>query len=125
VAGPDGDGAEEEVCKLLNKKEISEQERLIVGMLKPAHLLDIIRNFMLFMQKDGQTIKAVCRYQQYRAVNRAVTRLKTGKTSAQQGENDERGGIIWHTQGSGKSLTMVFLVRKMRADPQLRRFKVI
>lgn len=59
---------------------------------------------------------SVCRYQQYRAVNRALARLKTGKTRLQHGEHDQRGGIIWHTQGSGKSLTMVFLVRKMRAD---------
>jgi type I restriction enzyme R subunit len=58
-------------------------------------------------------------------VNRAIARLKTGQTRLQHGEHDQRGGIIWHTQGSGKSLTMVFLVRKMRADAQLRRFKVI
>ena len=43
----------------------------------------------------------------------------------QDGEVDRRGGLIWHTQGSGKSLTMVFLVRAMRSDPALRRFKVV
>lgn len=58
-------------------------------------------------------------------MNRAIARLKNGQTRSQHGEQDQRGGIIWHTQGSGKSLTMVFLVRKMRADVQLRRFKVI
>ncbi|MEF8715001.1 MAG: HsdR family type I site-specific deoxyribonuclease, partial [Accumulibacter sp.] len=104
---------------------LSEQERLIAGLLTPAHLLDVVKNFLLFMQVGGQTIKSVCRYPQYRAVNRAIARLKTGQTRLQQGEHDQRGGIIWHTQGSGKSLTMVFLVRKMRADAQLRRFKVI
>jgi type I restriction enzyme R subunit len=125
VVGPDGTGSEIEVAQKLGKASLSEQERLIAGLLAPAHLLDVVKNFLLFMQVGGQTIKSVCRYQQYRAVNRAIARLRTGKTRLQHGEHDERGGIIWHTQGSGKSLTMVFLVRKMRADAQLRRFKVI
>lgn len=125
VIGPDGAGSEIEVAQLLGKPALSEQERLIAGLLAPSHLLDVMKNFMLFTQAGGQTIKTVCRYQQYRAVNRAIARLKTGQTRLQHGEHDKRGGIIWHTQGSGKSLTMVFLVRKMRADAQLRRFKVI
>ncbi len=125
VIGPDGAGSEIEVARGLGKLALSEQERLIAGLLSPAHLLDVLKNFILFMQAGGQTIKTVCRYQQYRAVNRAIARLKTGQTRLQHGEHDQRGGIIWHTQGSGKSLTMVFLVRKMRADVQLRRFKVI
>lgn len=125
VVGPDGAGSEIEVAQVLGKAVLSEQERLIAGLLTPAHLLDVLQNFMLFMQAGGQTIKTVCRYQQYRAVNRAIARMKTGQTRLQHGEHDQRGGIIWHTQGSGKSLTMVFLVRKMRADADLRRFKVI
>jgi len=125
VVGPDGNGSEIEVTQALRKTALSEQERLIAGLLAPAHLLDVMKHFLLFMQVGGQTIKSVCRYQQYRAVNRAIARLKTGHTRLQHGEHDQRGGIIWHTQGSGKSLTMVFLVRKMRADAQLRRFKVI
>ncbi|WP_324751200.1 HsdR family type I site-specific deoxyribonuclease [Sphingomonas sp. LY54] len=125
VVGPDGRGSQADAEAFLGKPRLSEQERLILGMLEKANLLDIIKSFMLFMDAGGQMVKAVCRYQQYRAVNRAVVRLKTGKTRRQHGEHDERGGIIWHTQGSGKSLTMVFLVRKMRADPQLRRFKII
>jgi type I restriction enzyme R subunit len=125
VVGPDGTGSEIEAAEKLGKSGLSEQERLIAGLLSPAHLLDVVKNFLLFMQVGGQTIKSVCRYQQYRAVNRAIAKLKTGKTRREHGEHDRRGGIIWHTQGSGKSLTMVFLVRKMRADVQLRRFKVI
>lgn len=125
VVGPEGAGSEIEVAQMLDKAAISEQERLIAGLLTPSHLLDVVKNFMLFMQTGGHTIKTVCRYQQYRAVNRAIARLKTGQTRLQNGEHDKRGGIIWHTQGSGKSLTMVFLVRKMRADDDLRRFKVI
>ena len=125
VVGPDGTGSEGAVAQALGKSVLSEQERLITGLLKPAHLLDVVQHFMLFTQAGGQTIKAVCRYQQYRAVNRTIDRLKHGQTRRQHGEHDQRGGIIWHTQGSGKSLTMVFLVRKLRADEQLRRFKVI
>ncbi len=125
VVGPDGVGSEIEVAQSLGKNSLSEQERLIAGLLSPSHLLDVAKNFMLFMQAGGQTIKTVCRYQQYRAVNRAISRLKTGQTRLQHGEHDTRGGIIWHTQGSGKSLTMVFLVRKMRTDAVLRPFKVI
>jgi type I restriction enzyme R subunit len=125
VIGPDAAGSEADVSKLLGKAQLNEQERLVAGLLTPSHLLDIVKNFMLFMQAGGQTIKTVCRYQQYRAVNRAISRLKNGQTRVQHGEHDQRGGIIWHTQGSGKSLTMVFLVRKMRADAKLRRFKVI
>ncbi len=125
VVGPDGSGSEQSIAAALGKTTLSEQERLVAGILAPAHLLDLIRHFMLFMQVGGQTIKTVCRYQQYRAVNHAIARLKRGQTRTQHGESDQRGGIVWHTQGSGKSLTMVFLLRKMRTDEQLRRFKVI
>jgi type I restriction enzyme R subunit len=125
VVGPDGTGSEDQVAAGLGKKGLSEQECLIAGMLRPAHLLDILRHYLLFMNLGGQTIKTVCRYQQYRAVNRALERLRTGKTRAEDGEYDRRGGIVWHTQGSGKSLTMVFMIRKMRTDAALRKFKVI
>ncbi|MEU6566368.1 type I restriction endonuclease subunit R [Streptomyces parvulus] len=101
------------------------QELLTAGMLAPSNLLDLVRHFTLFTEINGRRIKIVARYQQYRAVGRALARLRTGKTRAQDGESDRRGGLIWHTQGSGKSLTMVFLVRAMRSDPVLRAFKVV
>jgi type I restriction enzyme, R subunit len=115
------------VAETLGKtvEQLSEQEKLIAGMLQPATLLDIVRHFTLFLEVGGRSIKAVCRYQQYRAVQLATQRLLTGKTRAQDGEHDRRGGIVWHTQGSGKSLTMVFLIRKMRSIPELRSFKVV
>lgn len=125
VVGPDGTGSEADHAERLGKPALSEQERLIVGLLTPAHLLDLIRHFTLFMQTGGQTLKIVCRYQQYRAVNKAIHRLRTGATRVRDGEHDRRGGIIWHTQGSGKSLTLVFLVKKLRTRPELRRFKVV
>ena len=118
-------GTEADVADALGKTELSQQERLIAGLLTPANLLDVVRHFTLFMTADGQTVKAVCRYQQYRAVHLAIERMRTGKTRRQDGEHDRRGGIVWHTQGSGKSLTMVFLIRKLRTDPALRRFKVV
>jgi type I restriction enzyme, R subunit len=116
---------EGEIAGALGVTSLSSQQRLVAGMLDPQNLLDIIRHHTLFMTVGGQTIKVVCRYQQFRAVTNAIHRLKTGKTREQDGEYDRRGGIIWHTQGSGKSLTMVFLVRKLRSDPELRRFKVV
>jgi len=114
-----------EVAAALGKDSLSSQEKLVAGMLRPEHLLDLVRHFTLFMQVEGRTIKVVARYQQFRAVRQAIKRLLTGKTRQQDGEHDRRGGIVWHTQGSGKSLTMVFLVRKIRTTPDLRRFKVV
>lgn len=105
--------------------ELTGQELLVAGMLAPSNLLDIVRHFTVFTEVNGRRIKIVARYQQYRAVGRTLQRLRTGTTKAVDGEHDRRGGLIWHTQGSGKSLTMVFLVRAMRSDPLLRAFKVV
>lgn len=104
---------------------LQSQQILVAGMLRPAHLLDLVRNFTVFQQVDGKTRKVVARYQQFRAVHKTVVKLREGRTRSQGAERDERGGIVWNTQGSGKSLTMVFLVRKMRMLPILNRFKVV
>ena len=96
-----------------------QQETLIQGMLARDTLLDIVRNFILFMEVSGQTIKVAPRYQQYRAVGKIARRLISGKNV------DERSGVVWHTQGSGKSLTMVFLVRKLRKTEDLKDLKVL
>ncbi|MYG94424.1 MAG: type I restriction endonuclease subunit R [Acidimicrobiia bacterium] len=105
---------------------VTQQEVLTAGMLAPERLLDIVRHFTLFKEAgSGRTIKLVCRYQQYRGVQKALHRLRAGTTRAEDGHVDRRGGIIWHTQGSGKSLTMVFLIRAMRSDPELRKFKIV
>jgi len=108
-----------------NGATLRSQQILAAGMLRPAHLLDLIRNFTVFQQVDGKTRKVVARYQQFRAIHKAVARLQEGRTRRQGAVRDERGGIIWHTQGSGKSLSMVFLVRKMRMMERLNRFKVV
>jgi len=101
------------------------QQVLAAGMLRPEHLLDLVRNFTVFQTDEGRTRKVVARYQQFRAVHKSIVRLQEGRTRRQGAERDERGGIIWHTQGSGKSLSMVFLVRKMRTLEQLRKYKIV
>ena len=96
----------------------NDQQRLVAGMLDHNNLLDLIRTFTLFTTNDrGQTIKIVGRYQQFRAVKKAVSGLLTGKTPR------DRSGIIWHTQGSGKSLTMMFMVREMYRHASLSNWK--
>jgi type I site-specific restriction-modification system R (restriction) subunit len=64
-------------------------------------LLDLMRNFTVFQQVDGKTRKVVARYQQFRSIHKPVARLQNGRTRAQGAGRDERGGIIWHTQGYG------------------------
>lgn len=115
----------ESVRQELGKTDLSAQEILVAGLFTPAHLLDIMRHFTTFQVKSARVVKMACRYQQFRAVQAAVRRLASGKTRLQDGEVDRRGGLIWHTQGSGKSLTMVFLVRKLRSIPGLQKFKVV
>ena len=98
----------------------NDQQRLVAGMMDKDNLLNLIRTFTLFSTNDkGQTIKIVGRYQQFRAVKLAVKRLREGTTPR------ERSGIIWHTQGSGKSLTMMFMVREMYRHPRLANWKVV
>lgn len=96
------------------------QERLIQGLLAPDTLLDVLRTCTVFKETEsGKRSKVVCRYQQYRAARRIVARLRNGATP------EERSGVIWHTQGSGKSLTMVFVARMLRAAPDLADYKII
>ena len=102
----------------LDGGEIEAQQRLVGGLLRPEHLLDVIQNFTLFDQKAGKLVKIVPRYQQFRATHKAIQRLQDKTAKA-------RNGIVWHTQGSGKSLTMVFLIRKMRNTKDLKRYKIV
>jgi type I restriction enzyme R subunit len=106
-------------------RTLQSQQLLVAGLLRPAHLLDVVHNFTVYQQVEGRTRKVVARYQQFRAVHAAVGRLRNGRTRVEASGNDERGGIIWHTQGSGKSLSMVFLVRKMRMTSELKSYKVV
>jgi type I restriction enzyme, R subunit len=91
------------------------QDVLFEGLLAPPSLLDVMRNFVVFERDpgSGKTVRKVCRYQQLAAVNKAIARAKRAATP------EERGGVVWHTQGSGKSLTMLWLALKLRRDPGL------
>lgn len=100
-------------------KTVPQIETLIKGMLRPDVLLDLIKQFTVFEkskkidQETGLTrleiIKKIAAYHQYHAVNKAVESTK--KASAEDGSR--KGGVVWHTQGSGKSLSMVFYTGKI------------
>ena len=89
------------------------QAQLIVGLLAPATLLDVLRDYVVYEPERGRLVKKLPRYQQYRAVGAALYRIQKG------GKPEERGGVVWHTQGSGKSLTMLWLATKLRREPGL------
>jgi len=95
-----------EVAALLGS-EPAEQEQLLWALFEPSRFLELVAHFVLFETRDGKTVKKLPRYQQWRAVRKTVQRL-TGAAPL--------GGVIWHTQGSGKSLTMALLARLLRAD---------
>ncbi len=92
--------------ELLVERTPTAQDILIYSLFKKEMLLDIIRNFTIYEIDQGRTIKKLPRYQQLRAVNKIVKRLKT----------ENKGGVVWHTQGSGKSITMVYLATKLRRE---------
>lgn len=86
----------------------------IYGLCDRANLLDILRNFVVFDTEQGQRIKKVARWQQFGSANELVRRaLETDKPRGW------RRGLVWHTQGSGKSLSMLFAARKMWFHPDL------
>lgn len=77
------------------------------GIFKKEHLLDILQNFICFDKKQGNVKKIMAAYHQYFAVNKAVERAKKAI------EGDGKIGVFWHTQGSGKSLSMVFFAHQL------------
>ncbi len=90
-------------------------ETLIKGVFAPERLLDILRYFVIFEQDGSNLIKKVAGYHQYYAVNKAVE--KTIEASGTYG--DQRVGVVWHTQGSGKSLSMLFYAGKVIQHPAM------
>lgn len=83
------------------------------GMFPKARLLDIIRNFIVFQDVKGQTVKILAGYHQYFAVRKAVERTRQALR-----EKSRKVGVVWHTQGSGKSLSMVFYSGIIVSDPE-------
>ncbi len=88
---------------------VPQMEVLLKGVCAKERLLDIVRNFIVFERTDKGVIKKVAAYHQYHATNKALTR--TAEATSEKG--DRRCGVVWHTQGSGKSLTMVFYAGKI------------
>ncbi len=82
------------------------QDILLFNLFDKARFLDLIRNFVIFHVAEGTKIKILPRYQQIRATNKAIFKLQT----------ENQGGVVWHTQGSGKSITMVYLATKLRRE---------
>jgi len=100
---------------LIDEEDISDhppmQEVLLAGLLRKPNLLDIIQNFIVFdySKEEHKVVKKICRYQQYSAVNKIVRCVKSGP---------DKRGIIWHWQGSGKSLIMLFSALKLRREQE-------
>lgn len=95
-----------EICqKCSSDGKILEQDKTTASMLDKKRLLDLVQNFILF----DNNIKKIARHQQYFAINKSIDRINGSDGSS------SKGGVIWHTQGSGKSLTMVMLVKKIQA----------
>jgi len=92
-----------------------EMEVMFNGMLNKETLLALIRSFVVYEKSKEETLKKVAAYHQYYAVNKAVE--STVMASSQIG--DKRGGVVWHTQGSGKSLSMVFFSGKLIVEPRM------
>ena len=109
-----GDGFEQEQVPfemaLGGGREVTEQDRMLYALCRPDRLLDFARRFTLF----DLGVKKVARYQQFFAVKNILARVKQ-----RDAEGRRQGGVIWHTQGSGKSLTMVMLARALALDPEI------
>jgi len=101
----------------LEQEEIfpTEQDNYLFGLCRPERLMDMVFNFVLF--DNGE--KKVARYQQFFAIKKSMQRIK----HIENGKR--RGGVIWHTQGSGKSLTMVMLAQAIAMEPSIRNPKIV
>jgi type I restriction enzyme, R subunit len=100
--------------------EFDEMKVSLYGLFDRANMLDFIRHFIVFVTKDGRTDKVVVRYQQYLAVKDILSRATDVSLPP-----EKRRGLIWHTQGSGKTLTMIYAARSLWEDPELRQPTVI
>ena len=100
-----------DVERLPNGEVLERMKLGIIGLLQPARVLDILQHFIVFERSDGVITKKVARYQQLRAANKITERVAN---------SDLNQGVIWHTQGSGKSLTMLFTAFKLRQHQKLK-----
>jgi len=107
---------DEDIADLLGVDYVSPQHRMLYALFEPERFLDQLRHFTVFETNQSGAVKLVARYQQYRAVEKALERIE------HRSRREAQGGVVWHTQGSGKSLTMLFLglkLRRAKPDPTL------
>ena len=101
--------------ELLNKtvigRQVTKQDRDIISLFEKERFLELIKDFIIF---EAGT-KKICRYQQYFAVKAMLERIK----------HDKKGGVVWHTQGSGKSITMVYITKKLMEDKEIQNPQVV
>lgn len=97
--------------KVVKGRQVTKQDRDIVSLFSKERLLELMKDFVIF--ESGT--KKICRYQQYFAVNAMLKRIK----------NENKGGVVWHTQGSGKSITMVYITKKIMQDKQIKNPQVV
>ena len=101
--------------ELLNKtvigRQVTKQDRDIISLFEKERFLELIKDFIIF--EAGK--KKICRYQQYFAVKAMLQRIK----------QDKKGGVVWHTQGSGKSITMVYITKKIMEDKEIQNPQVV
>jgi len=91
-------------------------DRIIVGVCEKRRFLDLFENFILFDTSTGETVKLIARNHQFIGVNKAIENIKLKEELYKQGkislEEKQKLGVFWHTQGSGKSYSMVFFMPK-------------
>ena len=106
---------QEEVKTYLWRQDGKAEDEAIFEMLKPEVFVDILRNFLFIREEKGKVTKVIARYMQYRAVNKIYQRV-VNETNKEVGKNK---GLIWHWQGSGKTLTMIFAAHKLYFEKKL------
>ena len=92
-------------------RQVTKQDRDIISLFEKERFLELIKDFIIF---EAGT-KKICRYQQYFAVKAMLERIK----------HDKKGGVVWHTQGSGKSITMVYITKKLMEDKEIQNPQVV
>lgn len=97
-------------------RSISEQDRAVYGLCRPERLLDLVSRFTVF----DAGVRKIARHQQFFSIRTAIERLKTRDLDGRR-----KGGVIWHTQGSGKSLTMVMLGRALALDKEIKNPRIL
>ncbi len=98
----------------------SPQDELLYNIARPDRLLELTERFILFETEEGKLLKKICRYQQYFAILETLATVTNVR-----GDEQREGGIIWHTTGSGKSLTMVMLAKALAMEPSIKNPRVI